>query len=178
MISIVKTYVYNNYFFLSKYNLNSSLYYPKILTLEYKTLIYLKKKNKLFLLLNIVYLLFFNSKIKTHFIYKNSNINIVFTKIKSQNQMYVFLYNFIYIYLPFIDSFLTQWKTILNKQIISLSFFKFPLILELNVIFLEIDYLTTFMKNYKFQINLILTTQKNTAKIFNLLYQLKLPLIE
>ena len=92
--------------------------------------------------------------------------------------MYLFLYNFIYIYLPFIDSFLTQWKTILNKQIISLSFFKFPLILELNVIFLEIDYLTTFMKNYKFQINLILTTQKNTAKIFNLLYQLKLPLIE
>ena len=175
---IKKNHLYNNYYFQSKYSMNNIVDYPKILMLEFKTLVFLKNKKKLCLFLNIIHLLIFNKKIRSVFIYKNTNINIMFTKIRSQYQVYLFLNNFIFIYLPLIHSFSTESKYQIKKQRITFYFLKFPLILELNAIFLTIENVVIFMNNYKFQVQLFLTANKNQTKNFTLLHQLKLPLIE
>ena len=106
MLPILINQFYNAYYFQSKYSFMSLKKNPSILQLTFKTLIYLKKSKKYFLFLKILHLLMFNNKSITLFVFKKNDVNFIITSLKSIMQINIFLHNFVYIYLPLIDSFL------------------------------------------------------------------------
>lgn len=168
-----------NYFSLSKYNYISLFNFPSIINLNFNVLIYYKQKHKYILFINIIFiLLFFNPNLKTRYIFKQTPINILQTTLRTQNSIIIFLNNFIYIYFPLIDSFSIENKFFIkNSNIIVFSFFKFPLLFELNTLFNSLDHLYIFLNNYKFQFELKLKKQKNNFINLNLIQFLKLPLL-
>ena len=93
------------------------------------------------------------------------------------NYVRFFLHNFIYNYFPLIDSFSAEFKYILKNQIITVTFYKFPLFFELNVLFLSLENLIIMLNNYKFDLRFFFKKQKNLIKNYNLLHILKFPLI-
>ena len=165
----------NNYL-LSKYNYVKLKKFPKIESMCFNLILNNKQKNKYYLFLNmILMIIFFNPNTKTRFLFKTSQINILELNFKSEHLILRFLFNFIYIYFPQIDSFTAEFKFFLKKNAIKFSFFKFPFIFELNSLFGSIDYLYSFMNNYKFQLNFILKKQKNHLLNYNVLQYYKLP---
>lgn len=177
MYPIVINNVYNNYYFQSKYNTISLNNYSQIIKLTFRTLVYLKRKNKFFLFLKILHLLMFNNKSNSFFIFKNTNINFITTVLTSKSQIFIFLHHYVNVYLPLIDSFFVDSKILFKKELITLSFFKFPLFFELNIIFSSIEYLLSFLNSYKYQLEFLLTIQKNKRKNIVFLQSLKIPLL-
>lgn len=177
MLSVLINQIYILYYSQSKYNLISVNNKFNILQVTFKTVIYLKKKNKFFLFLKILHLLLFQQKAKTFFLLKNSNINFITTVLTSKKDILIFLHNYLYIYLPLIDSFLVDWKILYNRDVVSFCFFKFPIFFELSVIFLSVEHLLPLINSYKYQIDIFLIAQKNKKKNIVFLQQLKLPLL-
>jgi hypothetical protein len=168
--------LFTNYFFQSKY-ISTTLNYPKIISLSFNSVIFYKQKNKIFLFIKIIYLFFFNQTSTSSFSLKNSNINILKVKLRNYNSIVTFLSTFIFIHLPLIDSFSTEFKPFLQGQVYTFCFFKFPILFELNVLFSSLEYLLVFLNNYKFELQLFFKKQKNNSKNINLLHMLKLPLL-
>lgn len=168
-------YIHN--LWLSKYTLKQLNNYPKIQSLSFNAVIYYKQKNKFFLFITIIMLfLFFTPNLKTRFFFKISHINILQIILRTEKMIFHFLYNFIYIYFPSIDSFTADLKYLTKKNIIKFCFFKFPLQFELNTFFHSLEHLLIFLNSYKFQLILQMKKQKNTSTYSNLLRVFKLPL--
>lgn len=151
-----------NNLILSKYNQNSITSFPKIINCNFTVALYYKQKHKYFLFINIMLLLLFvNPYIKTRFFFKTSPINIIQINLRGQNTILNFMANFIEIYFPLIDSFLIEFKFSLKHNTIKFNFFKFPLLFELNILFLSLEHLYLFINNYKFQLEFNLKKKKN-----------------
>lgn len=166
-----------NYYFQSKYIFTTLDNYPKLISLTFNSVIYYKQKHKLFLFIKIIYLLLFNSTITSSFFFKNSNINILQVKLRNYTSILKFLDTFIFIHLPLIDSFSTEFKYLIRGQVYKFCFFKFPILFELNVLFSSLEYLLVFLNNYKFELQLFFIKQKTNSKNIQLLHMLKLPLL-
>ena len=165
-------------YLLSKYNYIHIKNFPKLNTMHFSILLNYKQKNKFYIFLHmIILLIFYNPNTKTRFLFKTHQINILEIKFKSENSISFFLHNFIYIYFPRIDSFSADFKFFSGKNIISFSFFKFPLIFELNSLFNSIEFLYTFINTYKFQLNFSFKKQKNAIINYCFLQYLKLPVL-
>lgn len=167
--------IYN--FLISKYNysllFNSSL----LKKLTFTIILYYKQKYKYYLFINIIMLLFFvNPYLKTRFLYKNNSFNILQLNLSHQRNIIIFLTNFIVVYFPLIDSFSIEFKFFKKDNIIKFCFLKFPLLFELNILFLSLEYLYIFLNNYKFQLEFHFKKRKNTLINCNFLHILKLPI--
>ena len=166
-----------NYFWISKYNYTNLLFPPQIINLIFNIIIYYKQKYKYFLFINLILLLiFFNPYIKTRFFFKCSPINIIQLNLRGQNTILKFINNYIYTYLPLIDSFNAEFRFFKKKNYIKFFFFKFPLLFELNNLFISLEYLYLFLNAYKFQLEFQLIKKKNNIINYNLLHYLKFPL--
>lgn len=166
------------YILQSKYNFTNLQNYPKIISMNLNIVLYYKQKHKYFLFINIILLLiFFNINTKTRFLFKSTQINILQLSIKSDKLISKFLVNFLNIYFPLIDSFSAEFKFFSQKNIFKFSFFKFPLIFELNSLFTSLEHLYNFLNNYKFQLQFNLVKQKNFLLNYNYLHILKLPIL-
>jgi hypothetical protein len=176
MVEYKTNLIFNN-FLQSKYTFKSLLNYPKIKRLDFNIIIVYKQKNKYYLFINIILLLlFFNTNLKTQFFFKISSINILKLTLRGQNSILRFLSTFIYIYFPLIDSFSAELKFFPKKNIVTFCFFKFPLLFELNILFISLEYLYTFLNNYKFQLSFHFKKKKNYLSNYNLLQMFKFPL--
>jgi hypothetical protein len=163
---------------LLKYTLKQLNNYPKIHNLSFNVILYYKQKNKFFLFITIImFFLFFNPNLKTRFLFKTSQINILQITLRDEKTILAFINNFIYIYFPLIDSFTAEFKYLKNKNIIKFCFFKFPLLFELHTFFQSLEHLFFFLNTYKFQLTFHLKKQKNTSIYSNLLHIIKLPLL-
>lgn len=167
----------NNYFFQSKYIFTFSSISPKIILLTFSSVLFYKQKYKLFLFIKIIYLLLFNNNIDSTFYFKHSSINLLKIKIRNYKSIVNFLFTFVYMHLPLIDSFSTEFKFSIKNQVYTFCFFKFPIFFELNVLFSSVDYLLVFFNTYKFELQLFFKKQKTNSKNINLLHMLKLPLL-
>lgn len=166
-----------DYFFLSKYTFRSLSHFPRIRILNFNIILYYKQKYKHFLFLHILILLFFfNVNILTRFYLKVFPVNILQIKLRNSISLYRFLNNFFYVYFPLIDSFSTEFKVFFSQDIIKFNFFKFPLVYELNLFFLSMEYLYLFLNNYKFQLEFYLRKKRKTAVNLSLLQYYKFPL--
>lgn len=167
-----------NYYWISKYNNINLKNFPEIDFINYSIVLLYKQKNKYYLFINmILFLIFFNPNTKTRFLFKTTQINILELHLKSKILILKFLNNFIFIYFPLIDSFSTEFKFIMKKNTIIFSFFKFPLLFELNSLFNSIEYLYTFLNNYKSQLQISFKKQRNNMSNYSLLQFYKLPLL-
>lgn len=167
-----------NYFWLSKYLYKSLFEYPTILNLNFNIIIYYKQKYKYFLFMHIIFfLLFFNPNIKSRYFFKLTPVNILQLNLKKQMSIIWFLQTYIYVYFPLIDSFSAELKVSSKNNIIKFSFFKFPLVFELNALFNSLDHLYSFLNNYKFQLEFTLKKRKNNLINYNYLHYLKLPIL-
>ncbi len=132
-----KFYIQN--YLLSKYTYNTLLNFPSFILLNFNATFYYKQRIECLFFLHLLFLIFFfDSIISTQF---NATkqllpLNILQIKLRSENIIIKFIKNFIYISLPFLDSFTAEFKTIFTNTVIKLCFFKFPLIYELNVFFI------------------------------------------
>lgn len=177
-MKIQKTKTFLNYYLLSKYTYVTIKRFPKILSMSYNIILTYKQKNKFFIFLHIIIMLiFYNPSTKTRFLFKTHQMNILEINFKSEKSIFFFIHNFIYIYFPRIDSFSAELKFFSQKNIVSFSFFKLPLIFELNSLFNSIEYLYNFINSYKFQLNFILKKQKNNIINFCFLQYLKFPIL-
>lgn len=168
---------FKNYF-ISKYNYTTIKNFPRIEYMNYNLVLNYKQKNKYFLFINMVLMLiFYNTNMKTRFLFKTSQTNILELSLKSEHLIFSFIENFIYIYFPQIDSFSAEFKFFYSKNIIKFTYFKFPIIFELNSLFNSIEYLYNFINNYKFQLNFFLKKQKNVLLNCNFLQYYKLPIL-
>ena len=141
-------------------------------------MVHYKQKNKYFLFITIILLfLFFNPNTKTRFLFKGSVINILQITLRNETTIFQFLTNFIYIYLPLLDSFSAEVRYLTKKNIVKFCFFKFPLLFELNNFFHSLEHLYMFLNSYKFQLEFHLKKQKNQIMHLNLMTFLKLPLL-
>lgn len=176
MIHKNKTKEFHNYL-ISKYNYIHIKNYPSIQSMTYRLVLSYKQKNKYFLFINmILMLIFYNPNTKTRFLFKTSQINILEIHFKSDNSIYNFIHNFVYIYLPQIDSFSAEFKFFSRKNSLQFTFFKFPLVFELNSLFNSIEYLYNFISNYRFQLVFNLKKQKNSLLNYTFLQYHKLPI--
>ena len=167
----------NTYLFMSKYTYKSLINLPTLIYLNFNIILHYKQKNKYFLFINLLLLiLFFNPNMKTRFFFKTTSINILQINLRNQNNILQFLFKFIFIYFPLIDSFSTELKIIQKKNIVKCCFFKFPLLFELNILFLSLEYLYLFLNNYKFQLVFHFKKKKNNLINYNLLQYFKLPI--
>ena len=177
MITQKKQYCLYN-FLLSKYTYNAVFSYPRIITLTFAVTLYYKQKHKFLIFLHIILLLLFtNPNMKTQFFFKTAPINLVRLQLKGSNAILCFIFNFIYIYFPLIDSFSCELKYNLRYNLIKFCFFKFPLLFELNILFLSLEYLYLFLNNYKFQLEFYLKRKKNYLVNYNFLQFLKFPIL-
>ena len=161
---------------LSKYTLKQ-INFPKIQSLFFNIILYYKQKNKFFIFISIIMLfIFFTPNFKTRFLFKISQINILQINLRNEKTIFKFIYNFIYLYFPLIDSFVTEFKYLQKKNLIKFSFFKFPLIFELNTFFHLIENLLSFLNIFKFQLKFQLKKKKNILINCNFLQMLKIPL--
>lgn len=177
-MKIEKNNFFINHFLLSKYTYNTLASYPLLINFNFNVVLYYKQKHKFFLFINLLFLLlFFNPNLKTRFFFKTSPINILQINLRSSHSILQFIYNFIYIYFPLIDSFSTELKLLTKHNNVKFCFFKFPLLLELNLLFFSLEYLYIFLNTYKFQLEFIFKKQKNNLVNYNLLQLLKLPIL-
>lgn len=167
-----------NIYLLSKYSYTQIKNFPQIKLMTYNLVLNYKQKNKYYLFIHmIIMLIFYNPSAKTRFLFKTQQMNILELKLKSRKSIFQFLHNFIYIYFPRIDSFSTEFKFFDERNIIKFSFFKFPLIFELNTLFNSIEYLYSFINTYRFQLNLFFKKQKNFLLNYTYLQYYKLPIL-
>lgn len=172
-----KFYIQN--YLLSKYTYNTLLNFPSFILFNFNATFYYKQRNECLLFLHLLFLIFFfDSTIKTKFFSTKHflPLNILQLKLRSENLIFKFIKNFIYISLPFLDSFVAEFKIISTNMIIKLCFFKFPLIYELNVFFMLFDYLHIYLNTYKFQMEFYLKRKKKQIINFNYLHFFKIPL--
>lgn len=171
-----KLYVQN--YLLSKYTYNTLLSFPSFIFFNFNATFYYKQRIECVFFLHLLFLLFFfDSTMKTLFYTtkKFLPLNVLQIKLRSENTIIRFIKNFIYISLPFLDSFTAEFKILFTNTIIKLCFFKFPLIYELNVFFILFDYLHIYLNSYKFQIEFYLKTKKKHQINFNYLHFFKIP---
>ena len=163
---------------LSKYIYTSLLNYPRILLLTFTVLFYYKQKQKYTFFINIIFLIFFfNSNFKTRFFFKNSVVNILKLNLRGSNSIYIFISNFIFLYLPLIDSFSLECKFVFNTHNMKFCFFKFPLLFELSYVFNSLEFFYVFLNTFKFQLEFQLKKKRNSFYNSNLLQILKFPLV-
>jgi hypothetical protein len=177
-MKIEKYYLIINHFLLSKYIYSSLIQYPLFINLMFNTIICFTQKNKYFLLSNLIFIfLFFNPYVKTYFFFKSSLVNIVCISLRGLMPILRFIFNFIFVYFPLIDSFFAEFKILSQTNIVKICFFKFPVLLELNSLFLSFEFLYLFLNTSKFQLEFILKKKKNDLMNYNYLHMLKLPLL-
>ena len=155
---------------MSKYTYVSLFNFPKITTFNFNVVLHYKQKQKYFLFINIIILLFFfNPNIKTRFLFKISPVTLLQITLRNQNFISNFINNFVYVYLPLIDSFSAEFKNLQKKNIIKFIFFKFPLLIELNTLFTSLEHLQIFLNTYKFQLEFHFKKTKNLLSNYNFL---------
>ncbi|MBS1736517.1 MAG: hypothetical protein JSS98_07900 [Bacteroidetes bacterium] len=172
-----KFYIQN--YLLSKYTYTTLLNFPTFILFNFITTFYYKQRIECLLFLHLLFLIFFFDSTLTTQFYTTKQLmplNILQIKLRKEYTILKFVKNFIYISLPFLDTFTAEFKIIFTNTIIKLCFFKFPLIYELNVFFILFDYLHIYLNIYKFQIEFYLKTKKKPQINFNYLHFFKIPL--
>jgi hypothetical protein len=172
-----KFYIQN--YLLSKYTYNTLLNFPSFILFNFNTTFYYKQRVECLLFLHLLFLIFFfDSTIKTQFFTTKQlfPLNMLQIKLRSEKIIIKFIKNFIYLSLPFLDSFTAEFKIITTNTVITLCFFKFPLIYELNVFFVLFDYLHIYLNAHKFQMEFYLKKKKKVIINFNYLHFFKIPL--
>ena len=176
---ILKNKLYINNFLISKYNYKSLLSIPVILSLNFNVIFYYRQRIEYLIFLNLLLLVFFfHSQIKTRFYcaHIEAPYNVLQIRLRTEQSILKFIQNFIYVSLPFIDSFILEGRIQYNLTFVKLNFFKFPLVYELNIFFSAFDYIHIYLNAFKFQLEFHFKKKKKLLVNYNLLQLLKLPI--
>ena len=174
-----KNKFYIQYYLLSKYTYKTNLNYPFFIKLNLNASFYYKQRVECLLFLHLLFLIFFfKSNFKTDFLSLKQSIplNVLQIQLRGEKVIWKFIQNFIYISLPFIDTFTAEFKVSITNLSIKLCFFKFPLIYELNIFFILLDYLHIYLNSYKFQLEFFLKKKKKLIINYNYMHFFKIPL--
>lgn len=150
---------------------------PKIKKLAFFFLINIKqyKKNVLlfYIMLSLIFGGIFIKKKK-----ENQGLHI-FNIIIKKKKIYYYLLSFVNIYLPLLSvienylkkGFLFSWNKHNNFLLYRLNYFSFPVISELDLIYLDYEMIYNFINSYKFQLDIYIKIKLFIKDVGNFLFR-------